>query len=298
MSECELNNWENEPESQTIEREWLIGDQTFPLGKSPWIMGIVNVTPDSFSDGNQFLDPQAAVSHALKLLDDGADILDIGGESSRPGAAPVDTAEELRRVLPVIERIRLHTDALISIDTTKAEVARQALDAGASIVNDISGLRHDPQMPVVCADRQAAVICMHMQGTPQSMQDDPRYDNVVEEIYRYLECRTAELEQQGIARNRIVVDPGIGFGKTADHNLTILANIGRFRGFGRPVLVGHSRKRFLSKVLGRKVEERLAGTVGIAIALAAQSTDIIRVHDVQATRDAIVAWASVAKPAT
>ena len=258
-------------------------------------MGIVNVTPDSFSDGGSFLERHAAVDHALKLAEDGADILDIGGESTRPGAEPVSRAEELRRVVDVVAEVRRNTDRLISIDTTKAEVARQALAAGADIVNDISGLTFEPEIVDVCAGSDCGVICMHIVGNPQTMQADPHYENVVDDVCRFLSGRLAVLEEAGIVRERVVTDPGIGFGKTAQHNVDLLSDIAGLRSLGRPVLIGHSRKRFLAKVLGRPVEERMFGTIGVAIAVAAQGADIIRVHDVRETRDALLAWHAIAK---
>jgi dihydropteroate synthase len=272
---------------------WQCGDQTLQLGGFPLIMGIVNVTPDSFSDGGNFLERNAAVDHALKLAEDGADILDIGGESTRPNAEPVSVAEELRRVVDVVAQVRQATDRLISIDTTKAEVARQALAAGADIVNDISGLTFEPEIVDVCAKSDCGVICMHILGTPQTMQTDPHYDNVVTDVCDFLATRLAALEQAGIARDRVVTDPGIGFGKTAQHNVDLLSNISALRDLGRPVLIGHSRKRFLAKVLGRPVEERIFGTIGVAIAVAAQGADMIRVHDVRQTRDALLAWHAI-----
>jgi dihydropteroate synthase len=256
-------------------------------------MGIVNVTPDSFSDGGEFLDESAAVAHALELVADGANILDVGGESTRPGAASVNADDEAARVVPVIKAIAAKTDVPISIDTSKATVARQAIDAGATIVNDISGLTFDEEMPAVCAETEVGVVCMHILGTPQTMQDDPHYDDVVVEVREFLSDRLTALEAAGIPRERVAIDPGIGFGKTAAHNLSILSNIAAFHELGRPVLIGHSRKRFLSKLLGRPVEERTAGTLGVAIALAEQSTDLLRVHDIRATHDALVAWQTV-----
>jgi len=267
----------------------------YELGRTPLLMGIVNVTPDSFSDGGSFHAADAAVRHALQLAEDGADLLDIGGESTRPGAQPVPLAEELSRVVPVIERLARETPLPLSVDTTKAEVARQALQAGARIVNDVSGLLFDPEMPAVCREHDAGVVCMHMQGTPQTMQNDPHYDDVVAEISAYFAARLKALEEAGIDRERVVLDPGIGFGKTAAHNLEILSHVGTFRALGRPVLIGHSRKRFLQKVLGRPVEERLFGTLGVSLALAAQSTDILRVHDVRGTRDALAAWTEITR---
>jgi len=275
---------------------WQCGDQTLQLGGFPLIMGIVNVTPDSFSDGGKFLERNAAVDHALKLADNGADILDIGGESTRPNADRVSVAEELRRVVDVVTQVRQATDRLISIDTTKAEVARQALAAGANIVNDISGLTFEPEIVDVCAESNCGVICMHILGTPQTMQRDPHYDNVVTDVCDFLSTRLAALERSGIARDRVVNDPGIGFGKTAQHNVDLLSNIGVLRKLDRPVLIGHSRKRFLARVLGRPVEERTFGTIGVAIAVAAQGADIIRVHDVRETRDALLAWHAIINP--
>jgi dihydropteroate synthase len=274
-------------------RLWQIGSQTLATEPIPWLMGIVNVTPDSFSDGGRFIDPALAVDQALRLVEDGAQIIDVGGESTRPGADPVDADEELRRVVPVIEQLARRSKVVISVDTTKAAVARAALAAGALIVNDVSGLMSDAEMPAVCARGQAGVICMHTRGTPRNMQNDPRYDDVVGEICRYLESRLVALEQQGISRERVAIDPGIGFGKTAAHNLEILRNIAALRGLGRPVCIGHSRKQFLKKLLGRPVDERLYATVGISVAVALQGAEIIRVHDVAATRDAILACRAV-----
>ncbi len=253
-------------------------------------MGIVNVTPDSFSDGGQFTDARAAVEQGLRLVEQGADLLDIGGESTRPGAQPVPLEEELRRVIFVVEQLALLTTTPLSIDTTKAEVARRALQAGAAVVNDISGLTFDPAMTDVCAESNAGVICMHLQGTPATMQAAPHYADVVGEICAHFAERLESLERRGIHRDRVVLDPGIGFGKTAEHNVQILSHIAHFRALGRPVCVGHSRKRFLKKILGRPVDERVYGTVGISLALAAQATDILRIHDVAATRDALLAW--------
>lgn len=279
------------PDSDTL--PWRFGEYSLELGRFPLVMGIVNVTPDSFSDGGEFLATDAAVEHALQLAEDGADILDIGGESSRPGSDPVSQDEELRRVVGVISKLRSQTDRLISIDTTKAAVARQSLAAGADIVNDISGLTFEPEIVDVCAETDCGVICMHILGTPQTMQNEPTYDDVVSEVCGFLSERLTHLESRGIARHRIVTDPGIGFGKTAQHNVELLSNIAKLRSLGRPVLIGHSRKRFLSKVLGRPVEERLAGTLGVAIAAASQSADIIRVHDVRETKDALLAWHAI-----
>ena len=271
---------------------WSFGERTWELGGVPKLMGIVNITPDSFSDGGQFIDPTRAIEQCLRLVEDGADLLDVGGESTRPGAVPVGEEEEIRRVVPVVAEVARRISVPISIDTTKAAVAQRALDAGAAIVNDISGLRFDPRMPEVCARARAGIVCMHMQGTPQTMQIDPHYDDVVREIADYLAERLAVLEESGIARERVVIDPGIGFGKTPDHNLAILKNIARFRALGRPVLIGHSRKRFLAKILGRALDETSAATLGVSVAAALAGADLLRVHDVRATRDVLAAcWA-------
>ncbi|HUG89638.1 MAG TPA: dihydropteroate synthase [Planctomycetaceae bacterium] len=272
---------------------WRYADQHYESGAEPELMGIVNVTPDSFSDGGRLGDVESAVAHALGLERDGAGFLDVGGESTRPGAVPVPFEEERRRVIPVIAALARQTSLAISVDTTKAEIARLAIEAGAAIVNDISGLTFDPRMLAVCRDAGAGVICMHIQGTPQTMQTDPRYDDVVGEIVEYFERRLEALDAAGIPPERVVLDPGIGFGKTAEHNVAILSNVARFRALGRPVLIGHSRKRFLSRLLGRAAEERTAATIGVSIALAGQSTDILRVHDVAANRDALAAWRAI-----
>ncbi len=262
---------------------WTLRERTWQLGGFPKLMGIVNVTPDSFSDGGQFLDPARAVAQSLQLVADGADLLDIGGESTRPGATPVSADEELRRVIPVIAEVAA-AHAGSHFDRHHQGGRRPpALDAGAAIVNDISGLRFDPEMASVCAAARAGVICMHMQGTPQTMQDAPRYADVVGEISAYLAERLAALAERGIERERVVLDPGIGFGKTPAHNLAILEQIARFRALGRPILIGHSRKRFLSKIVGRKLDEVSAATIGVAVASALNGADLLRVHDVRAT---------------
>ena len=272
---------------------WKFRNRDYQLGESPLLMGIVNVTPDSFSDGGEHIESSRAVEHALKLADQGADFLDIGGESTRPGSKSVDINEELQRVIPVIEQLAAQSDVPISIDTSKAAVARQAIAAGAEIVNDISGMTFDPEMIDVCQQSDVGLICMHIQGTPATMQEHPHYENVVAEILQFFRERLTAFEKQRIAKERIIFDPGVGFGKTANHNVEILSSIAEFRNLERPVLIGHSRKRFLGKVVGRQVDERTAGTLGVSIALAGQSTDIIRVHDVAANRDAILAWQTI-----
>ena len=274
-------------------RTWIFEGFHRELGRDPLIMGIVNVTPDSFSDGGRFLEHEAAIEQALRLVADGADILDVGGESTRPGADVVAIDEELRRVVPIIEQLARKTDVPISVDTSKAEVARLALQAGARIVNDISGLRFDAKMIEVCRESRCGVVVMHMQGTPQTMQIEPHYTDVVEEICGYFSERLATLGRDGIDAERIVLDPGVGFGKTAQHNLDILSHIACFQELGRPILIGHSRKRFLKKIIGREVDECQFGTVGVSVALAQQRVDIVRVHDVAANRDAITAYRAV-----
>lgn len=274
-------------------RLWHVAGRTIPLSGPPLLMGIVNVTPDSFSDGGQFLDPQRAVEQALRLEDEGAQILDLGAESTRPGALPVTAEEEAARLLPVLERLAPRVNAAISIDTSKSAVASAALERGAHIINDISGLRFDPAMARVVAERQAGLVLMHIRGTPATMQADPHYDNVLVEVADELREQVTKARAAGITPEQIVLDPGIGFGKTAEHNLTLLGNVAALRALGYPVLIGHSRKRFLKRILGRDVEERLAGTLGVSIALAEQGVDVLRIHDVAATRDAIVAWRTV-----
>lgn len=270
---------------------WILRTRNLTRDKLPILLGILNVTPDSFSDGGQFNTVDLAVARGLAMEAEGADILDIGGESTRPGAEPVGTDEELRRTIPVIRRLAREVRIPISIDTTKSEVARQALDAGAEIVNDISGLTFDPDMLEICRQLDAGICVMHIQGTPQTMQLNPTYANVVAEVAEFLQQQVDRCLMAGIPPERMCIDPGIGFGKTAEHNLELLRSVSTLqRLLRRPVLIGHSRKRFLSKILGRPVEERLAGTIGIAIGLAAAGCDILRIHDVQPIRDALVAW--------
>ena len=271
---------------------WRLIDRTLEFGKLPLVMGIVNVTPDSFSDGGQFFARDEAVRQSLKLLDDGADILDIGGESTRPYATPVEEEEELRRVIPVVEAVhKARPDAILSIDTSKDSVAKAAIEAGAQVINDISGFEQ-PAMIAVAKDAAAAVCAMHMQGTPQTMQDNPFYEDVAEDIYSWLLARRDALLTAGIDRDRICLDPGIGFGKTHQHNLALMANCWRFHDLGCPLLVGHSRKGFIGKVLGDKEADRKFGTIGAAMALAAQGVQILRVHDVLAVRQALGLFAA------
>ncbi len=246
---------------------WQLRTAELPLARAPLLMGIVNVTPDSFSDGGRFREAAPAIQHALDLVQQGADILDIGGESTRPYAAAVDVQEELRRVLPVVRGVCRQSKVPVSIDTSKAVVARAALDCGAQIINDVTGLEGDAAMLALAVESQAAVCAMHMQGTPATMQNCPAYGDVVAEIWQYLLARRDFLYGAGVAPARICLDPGIGFGKTHQHNLTLLAHCYRFRELGCPVLVGHSRKGFIAHVLADKQADRLPGTIGAALSL-------------------------------
>jgi dihydropteroate synthase len=257
------------------------------------VMGIVNVTPDSFSDGGLFLDADAAIAHGRELLAERADILDIGGESTRPGAEPVAVDEELRRVVPVIEALAAD-GARISIDTTKAAVARRALEAGASIVNDVAAFRFEPELAAVTAEAGAGCVLMHMLGEPRTMQVDPRYDEVVSDVKAFLEERLAFAVAQGVPEDKVWLDPGIGFGKTLEHNLELIARLDEIVAIGRPVVFGASRKSFLGKLTGRLVDERLAGSIASNIIAYERGARVFRVHDVAATADALqVAAATV-----
>lgn len=271
---------------------WQLRDRVLPFGRIPLLMGIVNVTPDSFSDGGQFLSANRAVEHALRLVEEGADLLDIGGESTRPYSEPVALDEELRRVVPVLEQVCRSTTCPVSIDTSKAAVAEAAIAAGAQIINDVTGLEGDPRMLPIALDSQVGVCVMHMRGTPQTMQDDPQYANVVRDVGDYLRGRRDALQAAGIDRQRICLDPGIGFGKTTDHNRMLLRNCGRFHALGCPLLVGHSRKGFLAKIVGDSQTDRSAATIGVALQLARQRIQILRIHDVRPVRHALLAFAA------
>ena len=242
------------------------------------IMGIVNVTPDSFSDGGLYLDPEAAVAHGIELLEQGADILDIGGESTRPGSDPVSEEEELARVIPVIEA--LSGRATVSVDTSKAAVAEAAIAAGAGIVNDVTAFRGDPGMARVCAEGGVEVVLMHMLGTPKTMQEHPDYGDVVADVTDFLLERAAEAERAGIERSKIWIDPGIGFGKTAEHNFALLASTSALVETGYPVLVGPSSKRFIGSIDGSGETERVGGTIAACLSAAAEGAAAVRVHDV------------------
>ncbi|MFN7521356.1 MAG: dihydropteroate synthase [Lysobacteraceae bacterium] len=263
----------------------------------PLVMGIVNVTPDSFSDGGEHADVDAAVAHALRFVEEGADILDIGGESTRPGAAPVDEATERARVLPVIEALVARTGVPISIDTTKPGVMRAALEAGAGMVNDVMALRAEGSLEAVAASR-AAVVLMHMQGEPRTMQASPHYDDVVGEVHRFLAERIFACELAGIEKRRLVVDPGFGFGKTLEHNLALLAGLRRFTELGVPVLAGLSRKSSLGQITGRAVDDRVAASVAAHLLAVQNGARLVRVHDVAATVDALKVWSAVAAVAS
>jgi dihydropteroate synthase len=270
----------------------------------PQVMGVVNVTPDSFSDGGQHATVEAAVAHGLRLVEEGADLLDVGGESTRPGADPVDEADELARVLPVIEALVARTSVPVSIDTAKPGVMRAALAAGAGMVNDVMALRAEGALEAVAASN-AAVVLMHMAGEPRTMQQAPRYDDVVGEVHRFLAERVFACEMSGIDKRRIVIDPGFGFGKALEHNLALLAQLRRFTEIGVPVLAGLSRKSSLGQITGRGVDDRVAASVAAHLIAVQNGAMFVRVHDVAATVDALKVWAAVGavptprgKPAT
>lgn len=273
---------------------WQLRDHTVEIHRA-LILGIVNVTPDSFSDGGQYDQRDAAVAHGLDLVAQGADLLDIGGESTRPGAVPVPLEEEIARVVPVVRELARQAGVPISVDTSKAEVARHCLDAGAQIINDVTALTGDPGMPAVIQKHQPSVILMHMQGTPQTMQANPQYGDVVADIAAYLKERIEACEKAGLAKEKIAIDPGIGFGKTREHNLELLARLREFQSLGRPLCLGVSRKGFLGKVVDRPEGQRVIASLAVAAdALAHQAVQILRVHDVKETRDVVRMAAALA----
>ncbi len=253
----------------------------------PCVMGIVNVTPDSFSDGGLYADTESAVARGLLLAAEGAAIIDVGGESTRPGSEAVAVGDELARVVPAIEGLAAASQALISIDTTKAAVARAALDAGAGLVNDVTALRGDPAMAALVAERGCPVCLMHMLGEPRTMQEDPRYDDVVGEVIAFLERRLTDALAAGVREEQVLLDPGIGFGKTLDHNLLLLRHLDRIAALGRPVVLGASRKRFIGALLGAAPLERAYGTVATTVLGVAAGAAVIRVHDVRANLEAL-----------
>jgi dihydropteroate synthase len=261
---------------------WRIAGQTVDLSARAVIMGVLNVTPDSFSDGGEFLATEKAVEHGQRMAAEGARIIDVGGESTRPGSESVSVDEELTRVIPVIENLRSSVSAFISIDTSKAAVARAALDAGAAIVNDVTGGRSDPEMFALAAERKAALILMHMQGTPRTMQLAPRYDDVVGEVANFFRQQYERALECGVDAMAIAFDPGIGFGKTVEHNLALLANLERLRVHERPLVVGVSRKSSLGKMIGSNaMEDRLAPTIAFTALLRERGANVLRVHDVK-----------------
>lgn len=251
-------------------------------------MGVINVTPDSFSDGGSYLDKDKAVERGLKLVSEGSDIIDIGGESSRPGSDPISKEEEMRRVIPVISELRKRIDMLISVDTTKSEVAKAALDSGADIINDISSFRFDPRMMTLAAQKEVPVILMHMKGTPKTMQTNPHYQDLLREVKEFLKEKLEEVQAQSIKKEKIIIDPGIGFGKSLKDNLILINNLHFLEEFNRPILVGISRKSFIGKILNLPPQERLEGTIASAILSLIHGAHILRVHDVEAVKKAIL----------
>jgi len=270
---------------------WLCGRFEFSLER-PLLMGVVNVTPDSFSDGGQHVETTSAIAHAQKLVTEGAEILDIGGESTRPGALPVSIQEELARILPVIAAMR-DSGAAISVDTCKPEVMRAALEAGADIINDVTGMRQPEAQRIVAAHPNCGVCLMHMQGEPRTMQSQPLYQNVVHEVKAALVAQAQLLERLGVKHARISLDPGLGFGKTLEHNYQLLHGLAQFVKSGYPVVIGASRKSMIGAVTGKSVDQRLSGSIAAALAGVARGAAVLRVHDVDATRDALKVWASV-----
>jgi len=270
------------------ERIWKVGDRVFNVSRQGLVMGVLNVTPDSFSDGGNFFELEKAVEQGVRMAAEGADIIDIGGESTRPGAEPVAAKEELRRVIPVIEKLRAKIDVPISIDTSKAEVARAAIHAGASIVNDVTGGRGDEGMLPLLAETKSALIIMHMQGTPRTMQNQPRYEDVVSEVSDFFRQQYARIIGCNIDPMAIAFDPGIGFGKTFEHNLELLAQLERLCAHDRPLVVGVSRKSFLGKLANSpEMKDRLAPAVALTSLLRARGADVFRVHDVKENMSAL-----------
>ncbi|MFL6189930.1 MAG: dihydropteroate synthase [Actinomycetes bacterium] len=257
-----------------------VGDRVLPTSRRCLVMGVVNVTPDSFSDGGRYLDPEAAVAHGLALVAEGADLLDVGGESTRPGATDVPGAVELERVLPVVEELARTAEVPVSIDTRKAAVAAAALAAGATMVNDVSAGRHDPDLLGVAADAKVPLVLMHMLGTPATMQDDPRYDDVVAEVEAFLAERCRAAEAAGVDHQALVVDPGIGFGKRDQDNYALLDQLARFTRLGHPVMVGTSRKGFIGRALDSPADQRVEGTAATVVWAVERGARIVRVHDV------------------
>ena len=263
---------------------WHIRNHVLDLSRRPLVMGVLNVTPDSFSDGGDYPSPEAATARALAMIDEGVDIVDIGGESTRPGAAPVTEAEERERVLPLVERLVECAGVPISVDTSKAAIARDALDAGAHIINDIGGLRLDPEIASACAEHSAGLVLMHMKGRPRTMQRNPRYDDLLGEIVDFLRTSVTQAVSAGLPDTSIVVDPGIGFGKSLRHNWEVLARLDELAALGRPILVGTSRKRFLREVVGSSRADLELATLTTGVAACMRGAHVVRVHDVRAHR--------------
>ncbi|MEA3420596.1 MAG: dihydropteroate synthase [Acidobacteriota bacterium] len=258
------------------------------MGQRTWITGILNVTPDSFSDGGLYLERNKAVKRGLELAEEGADIIDIGGESTRPCSNSISTEEELKRIIPVLSDLREKTDALISVDTTKSEVARAALDHGADIINDISALRFDPQMPPLAVNRDVPVVLMHMKGTPKTMQANPSYEDLLAEVKSFFKERLETAKMLGIKREKIIIDPGIGFGKRHNDNLLLIKNLRALEEFERPIMIGISRKSFIGKILNLPVLERIEGTIASAVLSIIHGAHILRVHDVAPIKRAVL----------
>ncbi len=274
---------------------WRACDRSWEFPRPTLVMGVVNVTPDSFSDGGKFQSTNQAVEHALRLAEEGADILDIGGESTRPSATPVDESEELSRVISIIEKLAGQTQAALSIDTQKPTVAQAAVKVGAVIINDIAANREDEAMWQLVAETGAGYVAMHMQGTPQTMQEAPQYGNVVNDVEAFFISRMTRWNDWGMAFEQVVLDPGIGFGKTVEHNLALLAALERFTKMQRPLLVGASRKSFIGHVTNTEVNDRLPGSLACACRAAEAGAGIVRVHDVKETVQALHTWESIKK---
>lgn len=294
------------PVAAALEQAWclkesapmnlLLGETSVALQHHTSVMGILNVTPDSFYDGGLYLQPEQAIKHAEEMLTDGADIIDVGGQSSRPGARPIPLDVERQRVVPVVREIVKRYGARVSVDTHRARIAEAALDVGAVLINDISAMRFDAQMAPLVARRNASVVLMHMRGTPQTMQQEPTYRHVIDDVYRFLAERLRCAMHHGIARQRIMLDPGFGFGKTARHNLELLHGLEHFQGLGQPLLVGTSRKSFLGRLLQREVWDRLEGTIASVIYTALRGAAMVRVHDVKSAAQAIRLMNTLEKP--
>lgn len=271
----------------------VLGSHTLEVPSRPLVMGVLNVTPDSFSDGGRFYEPDRAIDQFHRLVDEGAEIVDIGGESSRPGAEPVDVGEEWHRVGPILARVAAKSPVPVSIDTYKAEVARRAVDSGAAIVNDISALRFDAEMAQIVAEAGVSLILMHMQGTPRNMQKNPTYGDVIKEVGEFLLDRARVAEVAGVPKEKIILDPGIGFGKTLEHNLIIFRQLDKLVELGYPVLAGASRKSFIKMILGENDGDRIEGSLVAAMVAASAGVSIIRVHDVRQTRRTLDVWGAI-----